>query len=247
MTIEERLPIVRDALKLNKSRFSESIGINPSQYTKIENGRLNLTMEHLLELSKVHEVSIDWLISGTGTIFHKKEEYSSTDSYAHVTPGNIVSDEISAYKSKTDLSVNTQSIPLYRIQATAGIVELFRNHDSETPIGNIQIPNIPKCDGAIYVNGDSMYPLLKSGDIIMYKQTQEYLNGVLFFGEMYLIAFDLSGESHVTVKWIHKSEKGDKHLKLVSENKHHEPYDIPKDSITAMALIKASIRANSMN
>ena len=36
-------------------------------------------------------------------------------------------------------------------------------------LGRIVIPNIPVCDGAVYVSGDSMYPILKSGDIVGFK------------------------------------------------------------------------------
>lgn len=50
------------------------------------------------------------------------------------------------------------------------MVPLFVDRDSQTPIDYIHIPNLPRCDGAIYVVGDSMYPLLKSGDIVLYKQ-----------------------------------------------------------------------------
>jgi phage repressor protein C with HTH and peptisase S24 domain len=34
----------------------------------------------------------------------------------------------------------------------------------------ILIPHLPKCDGAFYVTGDGMYPLLKSGDLVLYKE-----------------------------------------------------------------------------
>ena len=40
----------------------------------------------------------------------------------------------------------------------------------------ISIPRLPKCDGAVYVTGDSMYPLLKSGDIVLYKEVSDIKN-----------------------------------------------------------------------
>lgn len=51
---------------------------------------------------------------------------------------------------------------------------------------------MPRCDGAVYVTGDSMYPLLKSGDIIVYKELHDFQE--VIYGEMYLVSFDLDGD-----------------------------------------------------
>ena len=90
-----------------------------------------------------------------------------------------------------------------------------------------------------------MYPLLKSGDIVAYKEIQDLQNDI-FWGEMYLVSIQLGDEEYVSVKWVQKSEKGDTHIRLVSENQHHQPKDIPLSKVRAMALVKASIRINSM-
>ena len=91
-----------------------------------------------------------------------------------------------------------------------------------------------------------MYPLLKSGDIVMYKQMHEFVSGIYVFGEMYIIGFELHGDVFVVVKYIHKSEKDNDHIKLVSQNQHHDDFEIPKTCIRALAMVKASIRINSM-
>ena len=49
---------------------------------------------------------------------------------------------------------------LYDIEAAANLKSLLVNKDQNI-LGKISIPNIPKCDGAVYVKGDSMYPLLQ--------------------------------------------------------------------------------------
>ena len=108
----------------------------------------------------------------------------------------------------------------------------------------IQIPNLPRCDGAIYITGDSMYPLLKSGDIVLYKQINDIANNI-FYGEMYLISIDMEGDEYITVKYIQKSEK-EGHIILVSYNKAHSDKEIHINSIKALAFVKASIRINAM-
>lgn len=69
----------------------------------------------------------------------------------------------------------------------------------------------------------------------------------IFYGEMYLLAYQIDGwEEYITVKYVQKSELGDDYLKLVSQNQHHQPKDVKKAPITAIAIIKASIRINTM-
>ena len=145
---------------------------------------------------------------------------------------------------RTDRKLDLQSVPLYELDATAGLVALFADATRPTPISHLQIPDLPPCDGAIYVRGDSMYPLLKSGDIVLYKEINN-ANGCLLWGEMYLLSFTLDGEDYITIKYVQKSEV-EGFVRLVSHNPHHAPQEIPRDSIRAVALVKASVRFNTM-
>ena len=140
-------------------------------------------------------------------------------------------------------SMPMQSVPLYSIEGTAGLVPLFSEQNETKPVNFIHIPNLPKCDGAIYVSGDSMYPLLKSGDIVLYKQLHNIED--IFWGDMYLLSIDLDGEEYIVVKYIQKSDR-EGYVKLVSQNPHHADKDIEISRIRAIALVKASIRMNSI-
>ena len=144
--------------------------------------------------------------------------------------------------SKVPETLSSQDIILYDISAAANLKTLLGDK-TQNILGKISIPDIPKCDGAVYVKGDSMYPLLKSGDIIAYKEVHNFDSVVK--GEMYLISFELDGDEYLTVKYVNHSEK-EGCIKLVSYNPHHDPMDIPVSSIYAMALVKVSIRMNTM-
>ena len=133
------------------------------------------------------------------------------------------------------------NVILYDVEAAANLKHLFDNKD-ENILGMIHIPNIPKCDGAVYVKGDSMYPLLKSGDIVAYKEIPLDMQHI-FFGEMYLVSIDMDGDEYLTVKYVNHS---DNWIKLVSYNQYHQPKDFPLSSVKAMAIIKLSIRMNTM-
>ncbi len=181
-------------------------------------------------IAYVGDINLEWLMTGEGSYYVSE---------------SMVAEPNQVYKLKTDNNVSEQRIPFYNLEATAGLVELFNHINDKDPIDYLSIPNLPKCDGAVSVTGDSMYPLLKSGDIIMYKQLTNEISNI-FFGEMYLLSIDLDGDEYVSVKWVQRSDKGEKYIKIVSENQHHQPKDIPLKKIRALALVKASVRINSM-
>jgi phage repressor protein C with HTH and peptisase S24 domain len=223
----------------NELRFSKEIGISQPRINRLfshdtRSGKYPVVSFEIIQaiINKYIVVSAEWLISGRGSIEVLKDDFLKG-------PQSI-------YKKNGDKTLDSQAVPLYNIEASAGIVTLFNDTKLNKPVDYIQIPNLPKCDGAIYVTGDSMYPLLKSGDIIMYKQINNILDGI-FWGEMYLISIDQDGDEMVTVKYIQKSEKGEEWIKLVSQNKHHDDREVSLSKVRALALIKASIRINSMS
>ena len=187
------------------------------------------TLEKILE--SFPDLSCEWLLREEGNMLRKTDEGFQEPS--------------EKYLLKTDSIAKMQAIPLYNLEAAAGLVELFQHLNENTPIDFLSIPNLPKCDGAVFVTGDSMYPLLKSGDIVIYKQVHNIEEGI-FWGEMYLVSVSLDGDEYISVKYIQKSELGEDYIKLVSQNGHHQPKDIRKDRIRALAMVKASVRINAM-
>lgn len=183
------------------------------------------------------EVDVNWLVLGTGKML---KTYDSDEEISR-----FVNEPDNVFKLKTDRNVKNQLIPLYDIVASAGIVELLNSKTLTQAKDYINIPNLPKSDGALYIKGDSMYPLLKSGDIVIYKKVNNIMDNI-FWGEMYLVSLDVDGEEYNSVKYIQKSDKGDEYIKLVSQNSHHHDKDIHLSRVMALAIIKASIRINGM-
>jgi phage repressor protein C with HTH and peptisase S24 domain len=236
-------------------QYLEYKGIKPTRFEKdngLSNGylgtqlkrngslgedTLNTIVDNCLDLNPV------WLLTGKG---YMTNSIATLDSNDENKLNQMVEPSSQVYRMKTDKMLQKQSVPLYDIQASASVVALFRDQSSEKPVDHITIPNLPKCDGAIYVSGDSMYPLLKSGDIIMYKKLANTVDNI-FWGEMYLVSLiNDDGDEFVMVKWIHKSDQGEDFIKLVSENRHHQPKDFHIKNVKGLALIKASVRINSM-
>lgn len=230
----ERLEYIAECKGLNGiTGLAEYLGYNsPQKLYRLKNNDARPSYDIIADFSnKFEDLNLRWFVLGIG------EPFLNVSS-------SILADPITTYTRKGDKRIELQSVPLYNTNAAAGLTKTF----SDTPnvLDYISIPNLPKCDGAIYITGDSMYPLLKSGDIVAYKRIKDIANGILW-GEMYLVSFIIDDEDYTLVKYIQKSDMGDQFVKLVSQNQHHQSKDIPFRNITALALVKASIRFNSMN
>lgn len=227
-SVKERFYEAMEALNLTDYRvYTDVEGITKNMMVKLRNGETSEVSTKILMpfLSKYKDVDANYILTGRGT--------------------PIKTEITQIFKPKsTDLVDEEGVITLYDIEAAANLKTLLADK-SQNILGQICIPNIPKCDGAVYVKGDSMYPLLKSGDIVAYKEIPLEMSHI-FFGEMYLVSIDLDGDEYLTVKYIQHSDKGEEWIKLVSYNQNHQPKDFPLSSVKAMALVKLSIRMNTM-
>lgn len=222
--MNNRLRLVRKELSLTQESLANKLGIGKSALSMIETGKAGLSERNKNILVQELNVNPHWIETGEGKMFDERKASS-------------------VFMGRTDHALPIQSVPLYNIEGTAGLVPLFMDHEALKPIDYIHIPNLPRCDGAIYVVGDSMYPLLKSGDIVLYKQVNDIED--IFWGDMYLLSIEIDGEEYVTVKYIQKSDIPNS-VKLVSQNVHHADKDVLISKIRALAFIKASIRMNSI-
>lgn len=175
------------------------------------------------------DLNLEWLVLDNGPMIKPEKEETSV---------NIISCEKSIH------SINTQEVPLYDISAAAGCIMLFQDSNNMVPIDTIKIPNLAKCDGAVFARGDSMYPIIKSGDIILYKA----LHGLdyIIWGETYIVCYEAYGDYFTVVKYVKKSTEHDGNLVLLSHNEHHQPFEIHISQVKSMALVRASVRYNNM-
>jgi len=215
------------------TKFAELVGTNEANIRNYRSGKMP-KFDFIYKVCEKLEISFDWFILGKGTMFDKKSSHD-------VEKSNIL---VLNDKSSTNKTFEKQIIPIYNLKAAAGLVSLFQSPNTFVPVDYISLPNMGKVDGGLYAVGDSMYPLIKSGDIVVYRQIHDIINSI-FWGEMYLLSYDLEGEEYIVIKYIQKSEIPD-HIKLVSQNQHHSPKDIPVINVRALAQIKASVRFNTI-
>ena len=224
-TVKGRLIEFLSSKRLSQKRFADACGLS---WGFVNGIKVSIQPDTLAKITtQFPELNTAWLILGQGEMLNGGD-------------GGISANVIHQPKCK-ESCVDDQMINLYDIDAAANLRTVF-DHKGENVLDKLKIPNLGKCDGALHVKGDSMYPLLKSGDIVIYKEVTDLQNGI-FFGEMYLISMELSGDEYLVVKYVNRSEI-DGHVKLTSYNKHHDPKDIPLGCIRAMAIVKGSFRYN---
>lgn len=219
------------ALDLKKdNELAQYLGVSRST---LSNWMARNSIDFGLLLSRLPDVDYNWLLTGKGIPRHRPNYCDSP----------VASGEIELlHTPKSPDPLDDRSVTLYDVTAAANLKTLLAD-GPQYVLGKIQIPNIPRCDGAVYISGDSMYPILKSGDIVGFKSLTSF-NEVIY-GEMYLVSFDRGGDEYLAVKYVNRSEQPGC-IRLVSYNPHHEPMDVPLSSINAMAIVKFSIRKNLM-
>lgn len=216
--------------------FCQAKGISIRQFEiqcKMSNGyissmRKGFGSEKLENVLKAFpDLNRDWLLYGEGEMLKKAHD---------VSPDH-------KFQLRTDKLMSEQDIPLYELAATAGLVSIF-NDLRQDPVDHLRVPNLPPVDGAVYVRGDSMSPLLKSGDIIIFKKV-ELDPGLILWGQIYLLSYSTGGDTFTVVKYVKRSSRED-FIQLVSANTFYDPMEIPAASVTALALVKASITFYTM-
>jgi phage repressor protein C with HTH and peptisase S24 domain len=210
---------------MTQEQLAQRLGVGKTALSMIETGKARLSSRNRNLLVQELNANPEWLETGKGEMFNADPALAAS------------------FGRGAEMAMPLQSVPLYSMEATAGLVPLFEQQSAHTPLNYIHIPNLPKCDGAIYVVGDSMYPLLKSGDIVLYKQLNDVRD--VFWGDMYLLSIDIDGEEYITVKYVQKSDH-EGYVRLVSQNQHHADKEVEISRIRAIALVKASIRMHTI-
>lgn len=181
-------------------------------------------------LETFDDLSAEWLLRGNGSMLKSESNGVSV---------TRIGEQKTLEKILPEVSIN-----LYDMEAAANLSSLVGD-SRQNIIGRIVIPNVPKCDGAIYVRGDSMYPTLKSGDIVAFQITKVSPQTIMW-GEMYIVDLSVDGDDFLVVKFVEQSEQGDGWVKLRSSNPAYAPKDFPLACVRSMAIVKLSVRMNTM-
>lgn len=76
MSISLRIKELRKLKKITQKDLSTTIKVDTSQFSKIESGKLQPTIQQLMDISSTFGVTMDWLCFGNDEISHDKSERS---------------------------------------------------------------------------------------------------------------------------------------------------------------------------
>lgn len=165
------------------------------------------SIDNLNILSDYLGVSAEWLLTG-------KE--------------GLTDDDIKGSKEIQDKDKIIKYYP--SVSGSMGGVE-FLDSPNENSVDMI-VPGFSECRFAINAYGDSMYPVIKSGQIVLLMEWQERF---IEWGRIYLV---VTKSGYRTIKYLKPSKESDS-ISCESENKENNPpFDIKKEDILKLFLVK---------
>jgi transcriptional regulator with XRE-family HTH domain len=215
MTTQERIKAYCKLKKISIRQFEIQSKLSNGYVSSMRKGLGIEKLENVL--NAFPDLSREWLLYGEG---------------------DMLKGEVQTFELKTDQDRAQRRVPVFDLAATAGFIALY-NDLSPGAREYITIPNLPPVDGAIYARGDSMSPLIESGDIIIFKKVDLCPDNVLW-GHIYIVSYSIEGDDYTVLKYLRQSPRNG-YIRLESFNSRYDPQDIPASSITALALVKASI------
>lgn len=216
----------KSLIKQNILQFIDTKGISKYKFyqkTGITRGVLDqnngMSEENTTRfLACFPEVNPEWLITGHGEMLKKDQPV-------------IVKERKANYG-------NLKPIPLVSVTAVGG----FGNNSFAIEERDVKdyyvIPKFKhkKVDFMIEVEGSSMYPKYNSGDVVACTVINE--NSFIQWNKTHVIA---TKEQGIIIKRIKKGSIEDK-LCMISDNKDYDPFEVPKEDITGIALVVGVIR-----
>lgn len=208
---------------LKASDFAAKIGTKTSQAIyDLQKGRTKKISDSMCDkiLSCYPEINKAWLLTGEGDMLNSEQSPS-------LSP---ITDKVIA-----DNDGDNQHIIKYypNVNGSMGGVQFL--DDPDETVCYISIPGYSDCRFAINAYGDSMYPLIKSGQIVL---MSKWLENFIDWGRIYLV---VTKSGYRVIKRLYPGSS-DTTITCVSEN--HEtnpPFEIEKDDLDKLYIVKGWI------
>ncbi|CZQ66401.1 helix-turn-helix domain-containing protein [Staphylococcus aureus] len=212
--IGNKIRYYRTKLNLTQDQLGEKLNTKKATISNYETGYRTPKQDDLFEIAHILNISIDDLFP---TRNNKKNDITSI--YNKLTPPrqenvlNYANEQLEEQNSRGDNIVDINSYKQDKISVnvngcvSAGVGE--RLHDETLFTEMVKAP-IPPHDLALKVNGDSMEPMFKDGEIIFVEKTHNIKNGQIGI-------FIIEEEAYVKKVFVE-----DDRLTLVSLNKEYD-------------------------
>lgn len=214
MGIVDRIKLFREYLGIGQTAFEVNIGVARGYFSNVK----TLGSDRILRIhTKYPELNIEWLVTGNGEMIKNAEREQKTI--------EISESAISETKRKGAL--------IYDIDATCGLSGRDIEFTDEKVIGSIDAPEINSDSKIIFATGDSMLPLIASGDRVVIRKIEswDYFN----YGQVYLI---ITNEYRLIKRVRRHPKDADNLILLRSENPDYDDIDLPKREIIHLFIVE---------
>jgi transcriptional regulator with XRE-family HTH domain len=215
MEHNSRLKSLRDSLQLNQATFAKSLGVAPSFISDIERGIKEPSRSLFEKLIEKYNVNINWLLG-------KDEPMISSGETSQANVGEVD---------------KKHGVPFYDIDVAAHIAEMFESEVA--PSFFVDFEPFNDCTAYLPSYGDSMFPLIQSGDILAVKK----LNNpeVILWGEAHLVITGPEANNLRTVKLVFQNEDPGKITLRASNPNFKGDTIVDKKEILSIYIVKGII------
>ena len=206
VNVSENIRFLRKKKGWTQEKFSKKIGIKRSLVGAYEEGRSDPRLNNLLKMCEVFQISLDNILKNDVSKL-LDSQYLKSDSQ-DVKVLSITVDKL-----------GEENIELINQKASAGYLNSYSDFEFIQNLPKFQLPflNFSGTHRAFEIKGDSMLPLT-SGSIVIGKYIEDI--GFVKDGKTYVL---LTKEDGIIYKRV---ELLDNSIKLISDNKEYEPYQI---------------------
>jgi len=201
MNYGKKIKFLRESLKKTQPEFTEMTGISLSTLKKVEGGFSNVGISIIDKIIATPSLEkyILWFMTGKGDL---------------------------DMEPMTELKADYINLPFYEVRASAGHGTLVEVEEQANLISfepewlNKEIGVNPNNVFLMLVGGDSMYPTLKNGSMIMVDRHTNGLSDGIYV---------MRHEQNLLVKRLQMLPGGI--IKVKSDNDLYEPWEIKKEKI----------------
>ncbi len=215
----------------NNSKFAAIIGTSEANIRNYISGTAP-KFDVIASIAKSFDLNYDWLLLGNGKMISASKKYPMVSDDFHA--GHIVNEATTISFGKSNDA--KKGIPLVSTEAIAGFGNMeFAIHDQDIQ-SFYSVPDFINVNFMIRVKGSSMYPKYNSGDVVACRIIRE--SQFIQWNKVHVLA---TKEQGVLIKRLKKGATPEC-LCAVSDNKDYDPFEIPTNEITGLAIVIGVIR-----
>lgn len=196
--VNKRLEEAIDRLGMTGRAFSEKTGIDSSNLSKKLQGKVKITRNDFRAIRENTAINVDWLVTGMGPMLTEE--------------------------SGADSKPRPKGVPYFNVDFNLGYEDMYEV--PETVEYYIDVPGMNKATCWCRTTGNSMSPLINSGDLICLDEIEDW-QSFINNDDIYAI---VSRNGLRTVKRVVETEDR-KGLRLIPINKEYHEQTIEKDMV----------------